>query len=231
MTNGLFKRSLAEGIGTFGLVFFGCGAIALVGKQAGLAAQILISLTFGIALLTMIFVIGPISGGHVNPAVTFGLALAKRFPFSNLIPYWIAQVAGSVMAISILANLIPIEMKEAGFAATTFAPHLSTSIGFGFEAILTFFLVFAVMATATNPKVSPVIPAFAIGFTLLISALAFSSLTGASLNPARTLGPSFFTHAEAKSMVWTYVLAQLVGGGFAGFFYEYLRTEPVPLKS
>lgn len=224
--NGLGKSALAELIGTFTLVFIGAMAGALAGKNGG--GIVAVALAHGIALTIIVYAWGPISGAHVNPAVTFGLLLGGKISPAKAIVYWISQFAGAIGAAFLLLWLIG---YDTGLGATT--GTLNEQVGkiagteWKIEAILTFFLVTAVYGSAVSGRNGNAF-GLAIGLVLTADILAGGMVTGASMNPARTLGPAVALFASTKasmSYVWMYFAGPLIGGGLAGLIYNTLYLD------
>jgi aquaporin TIP len=224
------RRGVAEFIGTFTLVFIGCGAIL-----AGLGYQdpslVGVALAHGLAIAVMVSAVGHISGGHFNPAITLGFLITRRLNPVLAGVYWLAQFSGALVAALLVNWIFPEELVNAGKLGT---PQLAGSIasfpGLIVEVILTFFLVWVVFATAADPRGTfKSIAGLAIGLTITFDVLAGGRLTGAAMNPARAFGP------ELVQGVWTdwwvYWVGPLIGGGLAALVYEllYLRGPALPL--
>jgi MIP family channel proteins len=214
-----WKPLLGEFIGTFTLVFIGAGAGAVAGASgSGLVG---VALAHGVALMVIIYAWGAVSGAHVNPAVTFGVLVSGRISLPQAIGYWIAQFLGGIVAAFLLAYLIG---TGTGLGATTgsltSADPLKTII---VEAVLTFFLVTAVYGTAVAVRNGNA-AGYAIGFVLLTDILMGGPLTGASMNPARTLGPALAL--GDLSYVWMYFVGPLLGGAAAGLLYDRVFLRP-----
>jgi aquaporin Z len=224
----LGRPLLAELIGTFALVFIGAGAGAL-----GLGGLVGVALAHGLVLLGFAYAYGHLSGTHINPAVTFGVWLAGKMELSRAAAYWAAQLAGGVAAGYALCGLLG--GPETGLGATVLAEGLAVggaSItvtpwqGVALEALLTFFLVNAVLNAGISGKATPS-DGLAIGLTLTFCILMGGPLTGASLNPARTLGPALA--AAIWDDHWVYWLGPLAGGAVAGLLYKGVLAErPAP---
>lgn len=219
MATRLSSALLAEFIGTFALVFIGAGAGAL-----GLGGLVGVALAHGLTLAGIVYAYGQISGAHVNPAVTLGAWVAGAVDARRAISYWIFQIAGGVVAA--LALRYVLGGVVGGLGATTLARGLEVggatvtvapTAGFVLEAILTFFLVNAVLQCAVAGRAGSH-AALAIGFTLAFAILMGGPLTGASLNPARTLGPALVT--GDFSNLWVYLAGPLVGGAVAAALYR-----------
>jgi MIP family channel proteins len=201
---------IAETIGTFGLVFAGCGAIAVgnVGT-AGIAAA------FGLAILTMISALGHVSGAHFNPAVTLAFAVGRHFPASRVVPYWLAQAAGAIAA----AAMLRITLGNALGVAVT-QPSAGVGQALAWEGVLTFFLMLVIVAVATDTRVVGQGAAVAIGSAVAMGALVGGPVSGASMNPARSLGPALVS--GDLSDLWIYLVAPPVGAVVAVLVYRHL---------
>jgi MIP family channel proteins len=216
-----YKVFIAELIGTFALVFVGA-AVGLY--NAGLLA---VALAHGLTLAVFAYTFGHISGTHINPAVTFGLALNGTVKWADAVVYWVAQFAGGILAAFTLRALVGVVSPEA-FAAAQTTGVLTTDYpyyAFAVEALLTFFLVNTVLHTAVAGKAGP-LAGWAIGTTLAIAILAGGPLTGASLNPARTFGPAAAAGAIQDGMLYLiYFAGPFLGAAFAVGVYKILNAE------
>jgi MIP family channel proteins len=226
-----YKVFVAELIGTFALVFVG-SAIGMY--DAGLLA---VALAHGLTLAAFAYIYGHISGTHINPAVTFGLALNGTVAWTEAVVYWVAQFAGAVLAAFVLNSAVGLVNAQA-FAAAQTQGVLTTQFPYyamGVEALLTFFLVTAVLHTAVAGRAGPM-AGWAIGTTLTIAILVGGPLTGASLNPARTFGPAAVAGTARDGMMYLiYFLGPLLGAAIAVGAYRLLETpeagpdlEPIP---
>jgi aquaporin NIP len=213
----LARALTAEAIGTFALVFAGAGAV-MVDEKTGALGQVGIALTFGLVIMAMIYAVGHISGAHFNPAVTAAFALTRHFPWPRVAVYWAAQATGAVAAALLLRASL-------GDIADVGATHPSGSDGQSFlwEVVLTSFLVFVVMAVATDTRAVGEAAAIAIGGTVALDALFGGPVSGASMNPARSLGPALV--AARFDTLWIYLLAPFVGAAIAGLAYQFIRGE------
>jgi len=198
------KRYFAEFIGTFGLVFAGTGAIIINDVSGGLITHVGIAATFGLVVIAMIYTLGDISGAHINPAVTLGFWLAGRFPKRQVLPYLISQLGGAILASSVLRLLFP-EHQTLG---ATIPAGLSSQT-FVLEVILTFFLMFVIINVSTGAKEKGLTAGVAIGAVVALEAMFAGPITGASMNPARSIAPALLT--ANLSDVWIYILAPLIG--------------------
>ncbi|MBU2837410.1 aquaporin family protein [Acidithiobacillus thiooxidans] len=211
----LMRKMTAEFIGTFGLIFFGGGAAAM-GKPL-----IDIALANGLAIMIAAYVFGDISGGIVNPAVTLGGAIAGKISWRNAGMYMIAQILGGIAAGFVLLTVLPGQMGHLG--ATTINTNLiSVPGGFMLEALGTFFLTTTALYTAMSDRAGNAAP-LAIGFTLVMIVTFMGPLTGASVNPARTLGPA--VAGDYYPHVWVYLIATPLGGLVAGLLYKFMQES------
>jgi aquaporin Z len=225
------NKYLAELIGTLLLVFCGVGSAIFAGKSIGALG---ISLAFGLVLVALVYSIGPISGCHVNPAVTLGAAIAGRMKGSDVIPYWIAQVLGGICGFGFLA-LIMIgsptpDMVQTSALATSngFGDHSPGGYGLGAsfvaEALLTFVLVLTVLG-ATAPMAPSGFAGIPIGLALAVINLVGIPITNGSFNPARSIAPAIYAHDWALSQLWLFIVAPLVGGVLAAFIYKIVEKK------
>lgn len=202
---------MAEAIGTFALVFGGCGAIA-VGTlgDAGIAAA------FGLAIATMVFALGHVSGAHFNPAVTAAFAIGRHFPAARIVPYWVAQIAGAIAA----AVVLRVSLGDVPLGVTQ--PSGSVAQALVWEAVLTFFLMLVIVAVATDTRAAGQAAAIAIGGAVALGSLVGGPISGASMNPARSIGPAVVSGDLA--FLWIYLVAPPVGAIAAALLYRYLRA-------
>lgn len=222
MTLAMWKRYVAEFIGTFMLVFMGTGVRAMVGGDTkDLAGVLLVHLTFGLTITAMTYTLSNTSGAHFNPCVTLGFALTRFFPWRYVIPYWLAQFLGAVSASALQLFLFPGPAIHAHFGATI--PHIGIPQALGVEAVLTFFLVFANMGLATDRRVSKAVVGISIGFVVLADGLFGNFLTGGSMNPARSLGPALIAGGEALANVWLYFVGPVIGALVGSFLFQFVR--------
>jgi MIP family channel proteins len=213
-----WRRALAEAIGTYGLVFAGTGAVTIDAVTRGGVSHVGVALTFGLIIMTMIYAVGHISGAHFNPAVTLGFAAARHFP-PRLVPVYIAaQLAGAVGASLTLRALFG---NVAALGATL--PQGSDRQSFVLEAVLTFFLMFVIMAVATDVRAVGQAAAIAIGGTVGLEALFAGPISGASMNPARSLAPALVSGVWTSQ--WLYVAGPICGALLGALVYGALR-EP-----
>jgi aquaporin Z len=223
------KRATAEFVGTFWLVFGGCGSAVLAAGFPGLGIGFLgVALAFGLTLLTMVFAIGSISGCHLNPAVSVGLWVGKRFPGRDLIPYIIAQVAGGIAAAGVLYVIA--SGKEGfsllgGFASNGYAEHspghYSLTACLVAEVVLTFMFLVIILG-ATDRRAPQGFAGIPIGLGLTLIHLIGIPVTNVSVNPARSTGPALFVGGWAISQLWLFWVAPIAGAALAGAFYRFL---------
>ena len=224
MTAEMWKRYVAEFIGTFFLVFMGTGVRAMVGGDTkDFAGILLVHLTFGLTIVVMTYALGNISGAHLNPIISLGFALSRVFPWRYIIPYWLAQFLGATAASALQLLLFPGPAIHAHFGATI--PHIGIGQAIGVEAVLTFFLMFANMGIATDRRVSKAIVGISIGFVVIADGLFGNFLTGGSMNPARSLGPALIAGGQALANVWIYFVGPAIGAVIAVLLYEFIRES------
>lgn len=201
-------KYISEVIGTFALVFCGTGAIIIEGVSGGALGNIGIAITFGLVVMAMIAAVGEVSGAHFNPAVTIGFWVAKRFEGRQVIPYIIAQSIGAFIASGLLRFLFP-ESQTLGETAPA-GPWMQTFI---LEIVLTFFLMFVIIHVATGSKEQGIIASLAIGATVLLEALFAGPITGASMNPIRSMAPAVVN--MNMEHLWIYIAAPILGAVLA----------------
>jgi MIP family channel proteins len=209
---------VAEAIGTFGLVFAGCGAIMIDTLSKGQVTHVGVGLVFGLIITVMIYSLGHVSGAHFNPAVTLGFVLARHFPVRRLAGYWLAQLLGAALAAGCLRVLLG-DVAHLGSTVPMGRGGLWQS--FGLEAILTFFLMFVIMAMATDTRAVGQAAALTIGSTVALEAIFAGPICGASMNPARSLGPALVSGTWTDQ--WVYLLAPLLGAIAGALVYRLLR--------
>ena len=211
------RRYLAEFIGTFGIVFAPVALSATGHFHGGDAGLMAASWVSGLAVLAMIYALGHISAAHFNPAVTLGFAVAGRYPWRYVLPYWVAQFAGAIVAAGLAALLF-----GAGHGTHVPAPGPALR-AVGMEAVLTFFLMLVIIAVATDRRVNGAVPGLAIGLTVVFDVLIGGPVTGGSMNPARSLGPALFAGGAALTSYWVYVVGPPLGAVIAARVYEAIR--------
>jgi len=225
----LSKRAIAEFIGTFWLVFGGCGSAVLAAAFPQLGIGFYgVALAFGLTVLTMAYAIGHVSGCHLNPAVSFGLVAGKRFPAAELLPYIVAQVSGGIAAAGVLYVIASGKAGfdvSSGFASNGYAAHspggYSLMSCFLAEVVLTFFFLMIIMG-ATDRRAPAGFAPIAIGLGLTLIHLIGIPVTNLSVNPARSTGPAVFVGGWALAQLWLFWIAPIVGGLLGGAFYGFL---------
>lgn len=211
----IIRRAGAELVGTYALVTAGCGAI-MVNAETGALGHIGVAFTFGLVIMVMIAAVGHLSGAHFNPAVTVAFALTRHFPWRE-VPFYIGgQFLGALFGAITLRLLIG---DVAGLGATL--PAGSAAQSFGLEVLLTAALMFVIIAVATDTRAVGETAALAIGATVALDALWGGQISGASMNPARSLGPALV--AGIFEQQWIYLTAPFIGAAIGGFVYQWLR--------
>lgn len=228
----LSKRLTAEFIGTFWLVFGGCGSAVLAAAFPEVGIGFVgVALAFGLTVLTMAYAIGHISGCHLNPAVTLGLCVGKRFPFKDMVPYWIAQVIGAIVAAWILFIIASGKAGfdvSAGFASNGFGAH--SPGGYGMvaalvaEIVLTCFFILVILG-ATDRRVPVGFAPIPIGLCLTLIHLVCIPVTNTSVNPVRSTGPAIFAGGWALEQLWLFWVAPLIGAVIGGIIYPLMARE------
>lgn len=210
----LLRRALADGVGTFAMVFLGCGAI-VVDAQTGALGHGGICLVFGLVVGAMIFATGHLCGAHFNPAVTVAFALTGAFPWREVPAYVVAQLFAASAAAGCLLVAVGV---EANLGSTV--PELRLGPALGVEIVLAFFLMFVIKSVATDARVEGNVAALAIGGTVAACALMGGPLTGASMNPARSLGPAWVS--GTMSAQWVYLVGPVLGAAAGALVYDWL---------
>lgn len=212
------KRLISEIIATFALVFCGTGAMVINDFTGGTVTHVGVAITFGLIVMGMIYAFGDISGAHMNPAVTIGFAYAKKFPWKEVPGYVLAQLIGAFLASGILLYLFP-ESQTLG--ATL--PGLSAMKVFIFEIILTFFLMVVIINVSTGSKEIGIVAGIAIGSIVLLEAMFAGPITGASMNPARSIAPAVVSGNLAD--LWIYIFAPIIGCLLAVVSCKLVKSE------
>jgi aquaporin Z len=229
------KKYLAEAIGTFILVLFGCGTAVVAGDKVGIVG---IAFAFGFALIAAAYGIGPISGCHINPAVSLGFWSAGRLSLKDMIGYWIGQFAGAILAAAVLYVIVSgisggYSVATSGLGQDGWGPgyqggyNMASAIVFEFVATL----IFVTVILGSTQKPAPVeIAGLAIGITLVVIHIFGIHITGVSVNPARSLGPALFVGGKAMQQVWLFLVVPSVAGIIAGipFKLRILEVESLP---
>ena len=226
------NRLLAEAIGTFWIVFAGCGSAVLGAAFPQLGIGVYgVSMAFGLTVVTMLYAIGHVSGGHLNPAVSVGLMIAKRFPASEVPGYIAAQVVGAILGAGVLyliasgrAGFVP-----GGFASNGYGEHspggYSLLAGFCSEAVLTFMFLLIILG-ATDSRAPQGFAPLAIGLAVTLINLVGIPVTNNSLNPARSTGTAVFADGWALAQLWLFWVAPILGGALAGVVYPLIAGRP-----
>jgi len=227
---------IAEAVGTALLVFFGAGTATLAfgfkttgsSISAGVVAT---ALAFGLILLALVYAFGPVSGCHINPAVTIGFLVGRRITFADAIGYWIAQFIGAIAGAAVLYgtfNLTSSYTKSTGLGANGFGASsmIGANAGAAFiaEVILTFLFVFVIL-TVTRRVSNAAVAGLVIGLALTTVHLVGIPIDGTSVNPARSLGPALFVGGTALSQLWLFIVAPLVGGALSALLYQFLYPK------
>ena len=219
------KKYYAELIGTFVLTFLGCGAAVSLNCGADTASIVGTAIAFGLAVVAMAYTIGGISGCHINPAITFGVALSGRMTWKDACGYWIGQLIGGIIAGAVLL-LVSKVVAAPDLTCVLGTNGVANAGGVGgallVECIATFLFVFVVLGTTDAKKGAGNLAGLAIGLTLILIHLVCINLTGTSVNPARSIGPAIFAGGEALKVVWVFILAPMVGGALAAWVWKAL---------
>ncbi|MGB3866556.1 MAG: aquaporin Z [Xanthobacteraceae bacterium] len=226
------QRYVAEAIGTFWLTFAGCGSAVIAAGFPQVGIGLLgVALAFGLSVVTMAYAIGHISGAHLNPAVTVGLAAGGRFPAGQVVPYIIAQVVGAIVAAAVLyviaSGAAGFDLAK-GFASNGYGAHspgqYSLVACLVSEVVMTAVFLFIIMG-ATHGKAPAGFAPLAIGLTLTMIHLVSIPVTNTSVNPARSTGPALFVGGWALQQLWLFWIAPLVGGVIGGVLYRWLSPD------
>jgi aquaporin Z len=227
------KKLIAEFLGTFVLVFGGCGSAVLAAGFPDVGIGLLgVALAFGLTVLTMAYAVGHISGGHFNPAVSFGLWAGKRFPASGLLPYIVTQVIAAVVAAAVLYLIASgqpgFNLQQSGFAANGYGEHspggYSLLAGLIAEVVLTFIFLIIILG-ATDKRAPQGFAALAIGLGLTLVHLVGIPVTNMSVNPARSTGPAIFVGGWALAQLWLFWVAPIAGALLAGWVYRFVAED------
>jgi aquaporin Z len=220
----LLRRSLAEALGTFALIFIGVGSVAAKYYPDANYGIFGIATAHALVLSVMITATLAISGGHLNPAVTIGLLAARRTTGRTAVAYIVAQLAGAVLGAIAVKAIFPIGVtRPISLGTPALAANMQIPQAIALEAILTFFLVSAVFGTCVNPD-APKVGGFGVGLVLLFDILVGGPLTGAAMNPARAFGPELVQNVWSDAWVW--YLGPAIGAVAAALVYEYLYLRP-----
>jgi aquaporin Z len=220
------NKALAEFIGTFTLVFLGCGAAVIAG--AGVVGVLGIAFAFGLALIAMAYGIGPVSGCHINPAVSFGAFVAGRLSSGDFIQYVIAQCLGAIAGAAVLymiasGKLAGFDIAKQGLGQNGWGPTYLGGYGMGaafvFEVVATFLFVTVILGS-TGAGAPTANAGLAIGLALVAIHIVGIQITGTSVNPARSLGPALFAGGSALGQLWLFIVAPLIGAAAAGIVFK-----------
>lgn len=211
----LLRACIAELIGTFALVFAGAGAIMVDAKTAALG-HVGVAITFGLVIMVMIYAVGHVSGAHFNPAVSLAFAVTRHFPWPRVALYWLAQLVGALLA----AALLRASLGNLAHVGATL-PAGSDGQSFVWEIVLTAFLMFVIMAVATDTRAVGEAAAIAVGGTVGLDAMFGGPISGASMNPARSAGPAILS-GDLRAL-WIYLVAPAVGAMAGAVAYQFVR--------
>lgn len=215
----LWRRALAEGLAAFALVFAGCGAVVANATNDDALGVVGIALVFGLIIMVMVYATGHLSGAHINPAVTVAFTLTRHFPARDAVGYVVAQVLGAAAAALVL---LAVWQDQPGALGAT-VPSVGVGSALLYEVILTAFLMFVIMAVATDTRAVGAAAAIAIGGTVALDALFGGPVTGASMNPARSFGPALAA-GEWRDF-WVYVVGPVAGAALGALAYQLVRGE------
>lgn len=217
----LLKKSLAEFIGTFVLVFFACGTAAVVGCSAeNGTGYLLTALAFGLVIVAMAYSIGNVSGCHINPAVSIAMLVNGKLSVKDFVGYVVAQFAGAIAGAAALMAFVG---KDSGLGANALYEG-NIALSLLIEVILTFVFVLAILGV-TSKKENSSVAGVVIGLALTLVHILGISFTGTSVNPARSFGPALFMGGDALANVWVFIVAPLVGGVLAALVYKFLAGK------
>ena len=219
------KKYLAEFIGTAVLVFMGCGSAMLLGCDAA-GGHLAVALTFGLSIVAMAYVIGGISGCHINPAVSLAVLICKKMSVTDFFGYIAAQIIGAIAGAGLLKGMTGFGVKDLTGALGSNGVAAAGGIGGALliEVVLTFIFVFTILGVTSDPNKGSV-AGIVIGLTLTFVHIVGIPLTGTSVNPARSIGPALFAGGEALTSVWVFIVAPLIGAAIAALVFEALTKN------
>ncbi len=235
VSDNVLRKYVAELLGTFALVFFGCGSAVVAGKYIGFLG---IAFAFGVVVLVMVYAIGPISGCHINPAITISMLVARKISAKDAISYIIVQIIGAVLGAGVLLliasgmpgySIAQNGLGQNGYDASSPA-GFTLIAGFLAEVVLTFFFLLVIFG-ATSDEAPKGFAGIAIGFTLFIINLVGIPITGTSVNPARSIGPAVFVGGTAIVQLWMFLVAPIIGGIIAAIVWMFLLAPKRPIGS
>ena len=215
----MLRKMVTEAFGTACLVFAGTGAIVANEVSGGAITHIGIALTFGLIVMVMIFATGHISGAHINPAVTLAFAVTKHVPWSTVPKYWVAQLVGAIVG----SLLVAVVIGDGASLGATLPLNGAVGSSFVLEIILTMILMFVIMSVATDERAQGSLAAVAIGSTVALEAMFAGPISGASMNPARSLGPALVGTHWADH--WIYWVGPIVGAVLGALLYVFIRGQ------
>jgi aquaporin Z len=230
-----YRRGAAEAVGTFVLVFTGVGSAVVAGEAIGALG---VALAFGLSLLAMAYAIGPVSGCHINPAVTIGLVMSDRITLREAVEYWVGQVVGAIAAALVLFIVIKsraggYDLSDNGFGANGYGDHSPDGYPVGgaliIEVVLTAILVFTVLS-ATDRIANVAFAGIPIGLVLTLVHLVGIPVDNMSVNPARSLGPAVFVGGWALGQLWLFILAPLAGGVVGSVIHRLVFAGETPIE-
>jgi len=223
-TPDLTRKAVAEAVGTFILVFFAVGA-AVVGLET--MSRLAVALSFGFVLLALAYAIGPVSGCHVNPAVTLGVLMRKGITTTEAVYYWIAQLVGAILGAALLKLMVSsfggVKDETGALGTNNWGLTITAGGTFVLEVVLTFLLVFVVLLV-TSRAAAPGFAGLAIGLVLTVIHIVGIPLDGTSVNPARSIGPALLYGGEPLAHVWMFIVAPLIGGAIAALTSPFFET-------
>lgn len=222
----LWRRSFIELLGTFALVLIGAGTIMSLGPQAD-AGTLDVAIATGLTFAVMVTAVGHISGGHFNPAITFGFLLTRRVAVVLGLAYWVAQLLGAVLAALLLRWIFPAANRDASNLGAPSVHTIDIGAALVVEALITFFLVWVVFAMTTDRRNAyTAVAGLAIGFVILFGMLLAYPITGGAFNPARAFGPELVSGSWSDA--WIYYVGPLAGGAIAALLYDEVYLRPGP---
>jgi len=221
---GNLKKYVAELIGTMILVFMGCGSAVVLGCDVG-GGHLAVAFAFGFSIVATAYVVGNISGCHLNPAVSLAMLINKKINVTDFVGYVVSQVIGAIIAAALLKMVVAFGVTDlTGGLGSNGVANVGIGGAFVIEIILTFIFVFTIIGVTSDESKSR-IAGIVIGFTLVFVHIVGIPLTGTSVNPARSLGPAILAGGAALADVWVFILAPLVGAALAAFVYKLLNTS------